>query len=61
MEKQMELLRRFCDTIWEYDTEKNEIYIYQDTEKPESGKWNRYDDIYMVYLEEYVHGEDRGI
>lgn len=22
MNKQMELLRRFCDAIWEYDTEK---------------------------------------
>lgn len=61
MEGQMELLRRFCDAIWEYDTEKNEVCIYQDTENGETGKWNQYDEVYMVYLEEYVHGEDRSI
>ena len=61
MERQMELLRRFCDAIWEYDTEKNEVCIYQDTENGETRKWNQYDEVYMVYLEEYVHGEDRSI
>lgn len=61
MSKQMELLRRFCDAIWEYDTEKNQVYIYQDEEKTEAGSWNGYDEVYMVYLEEYVHGEDREV
>lgn len=62
MLKQVALLKHFCDTVWEYDVCKNQIYIYYDTMFPElCGKWVDYNKMYQQHLTDYVYREDIAI
>lgn len=59
MLNQVELFKHFCDTIWEYDPNTANIYIYHDTMVPEeAGRWMDYRLIYQEHMDKYVYRED---
>ena len=62
MLSQVELFKHFCDTIWEYDPQNVNIYIYHDTMVPEEcGRWMEYRSLYQEHMEKYVYREDLDI
>lgn len=56
---EVEVFKRFCDAIWEYHMDTNQIYVHHDRTTPEfCGKWKNYEEIYRLYQEKYVYRED---
>lgn len=56
---EVEVFKRFCDAIWEYHADTNQIYIHHDRTTPEvCGKWKNYEEIYRLYQDQYVYRED---
>lgn len=53
------LVKKFCDALWEYDAEANEVYIYHDKITPDlCERWIPYETIYRLYREEFVWAKD---
>ena len=51
--------KRFCDAIWEYHADTNQIYVHHDRTTPEvCGEWKDYEELYRLYREQYVYRED---
>lgn len=62
MLNQVALLKHFCDTLWEYDPEKERVYIYHEALMPElCWQWIDYPPLYRKHLEKYVYWEDKNI
>ena len=59
MLKRIALLRQFCDTVWEYQGNSNQLYIYYDGVTPElCDTCQPYEKIYELYRKEFVYSED---
>ena len=62
MLKRIALLRQFCDTVWEYQGDSNQLYIYYDSVTPEfCDTCQPYEEVYELYRKEYVYSEDVSI
>ena len=62
MLKRIALLRQFCDTVWEYQGDSNQLYIYYDGVTPGfCDTCQPYDKVYQLYQKEYVYSEDISI
>lgn len=56
------LVKKFCDALWEYDSNTNQVYIYHDNIEPElCGRWISYEEIYSLYRKNYVSQIDRAV
>lgn len=56
------LMKHFCDALWEYDLEKNQIYLHFDGMTPQlCGQWRDYRELSRIYREQYVHPIDLDI
>lgn len=52
-------MKHFCEALWEYDPETNQIYMHHDNMTPElCGKWNDYDEVFALYQKQYIHKLD---
>lgn len=59
MLNQIALLKHFFDTLWEYDPQKNQVYIYHDVRLPDfCDQRIDYPILYQMHLEQYVYWED---
>lgn len=62
MLKKIALLRKFSDTVWEYQGDSNQLYIYHDGITPQFCEtWQNYEEIFELYKKEYIYKEDIGI
>ncbi len=62
MEYFPEMLRKLSEAVWEYDPDRNQVYIYHDNMTPGlCGKWSDYGEIFALYRDQYVHHLDRHI
>lgn len=62
MSREMELIKRFCNTVWEYDASVNQIYIHRSHREPENGEvWRPYEEYYLRYRDIYIRKEDADI
>lgn len=62
MLNQIALLKHFFDTLWEYDPQTNQVYIYHDMILPDfCDQRIDYPFLYQMHLEQYVYWEDRAL
>lgn len=56
------LINKFCDAVWEYDADTNQVYLYYDDMTPElCNQWLCYDTINEIYQKNYISSLDLGI
>lgn len=52
----LNILKKFCDSLWEYSIEDNMVYLHYDTTTPDlCEKWIDYQQIFDLYYQHYVH------
>lgn len=62
MSREMALIKRFCNTVWEYDASVNQIYIHRSHREPEAcDSWRSYEEYYLRYRDTYIRKEDADI
>lgn len=62
MLERIALLKRLCDTVWEYHGDSNQLYVHYDGVTPEfEGTWKPYEEIYNLYKREYVYPGDADV
>ncbi len=56
------MIKAFCDALWEYNDKTDQVYIYHDNMTPHlCGQWMDYEEIYNLYVEQYVCRSDISI
>lgn len=53
------LINQFCDAVWEYNLETNEVYLHYDDINPElCRRWISFGIIDQIYRETYISPMD---
>ena len=59
MLQEFKLLKKFCNTLWEYNPKNNQLYIHHDIMFPDlENAWHEYTPIYQEHTDTYIDHED---